>query len=105
MENEITRYEEFLKNKRFVLESCGFDVDKNTNLLLWIAQDGRVPKTKGSDGSALSAGSKDFRGKVIVSPSQGYKVSDSGYREEVNPVGVVEILCDETGSEAKGARF
>ena len=36
MENEITRYEEFLKNKRFVLESCGFDVDKNTlNPLLY----------------------------------------------------------------------
>lgn len=79
-----------------------FDVDENTNLLLWIAQDDRVPKTKGSDGSALSAGSKDFKGKVIVSPSQGYKVSDSGYREEVSPVGVVEILCDETGSVAKG---
>lgn len=76
-----------------------FDVDKNTNLLLWIAQDGRVPKTKGSDGSALSAGSKDFRGKVIVSPSQGYKVSDSGYREEVKPVGVINLQCNETGSD------
>lgn len=73
-----------------------FDVDQNTNLLLWIAQGKRVPKTKGSDGSALNEGSKDFRGKVIVSPSQGYKVSDSGYREEVNPVGVVKLICDET---------
>ena len=36
MESEITRYEEFLKNKRFVLESCGFEVDKNTlNPLLY----------------------------------------------------------------------
>lgn len=76
-----------------------FNVDKNTNLLLWIAQDDRVPKAKDSDGSALSAGSKDFRGKVIVSPSQGYKVSDSGYREEVSPVGVVKLTCNET---AKG---
>lgn len=76
-----------------------FDVDENTNLLLWIAQDERVPKAKGSDGSALIAGSKDFRGKVIVSPSQGYKVSDSGYREEVSPVGVVKLTCNET---AKG---
>lgn len=81
-----------------------FNVDQNTNLLLWIAQDDRVPKAKGSDGSALSAGSKDFRGKVIVSPSQGYKVSDSGYREEVNPVGVVEIVCDETGSVNEGVK-
>ena len=72
-----------------------FNVDQNTNLLLWIAQDDRVPK-KGSDGSA---GSKDFKGKVIVSPSQGYKVSDSGYREEVRPVGVVKLTCNET---AKG---
>lgn len=74
-----------------------FNVDKNTNLLLWIAQDDRVPK-KGSDGSA---GSKDFKGKVIVSPSQGYKVSDSGYREEVSPVGVVKLTCNETGTVAK----
>ena len=36
MESEITRYEDFLKNKRFVLESCGFEVDKNTlNPLLY----------------------------------------------------------------------
>ena len=84
--------------------TLSFNVDKNTNLLLWIAQDDRVPKAKGSDGSALSAGSKDFRGKVIVSPSQGYKVSDSGYREEVNPVGVVEIVCDETGSVDKDVK-
>lgn len=79
-----------------------FTVDQNTNLLLWIAQDERVPKAKGSDGSALNAGSRDFKGKVIVSPSQGYKVSDSGYREEVSPVGVVEIVCNETGSVNRG---
>lgn len=82
--------------------TLSFDVDKNTNLLLWIAQDDRVPKAKGSDGSALPAGSKDFRGKVIVSPSQGYKVSDSGYREEVKPVGVIDLQCNETGSDDIG---
>ena len=73
-----------------------FDVEQNTNLLLWIAQSSRVPKAKDSNGLALNAGSRDFKGKIIVSPSQGYKVSDSGYREEVSPVGVVKLICDET---------
>lgn len=78
-----------------------FNVKENTNLVLWIAQKDRVPKAKGEGGSNLPAGSKDFKGKIIVSPSQGYKVSDSGYREENSPVGVVKLTCNETAAGNK----
>lgn len=77
-----------------------FNFEKNTNVVLWIGQDARVPKqAKNDDGTDLPAGSRDYRGRIPVGPNQGYIAVDNAYREEVNPVGIIDIKCNETGKE------
>lgn len=76
-----------------------FDVEKNTDLILWIAQDDRIPAKKDSNGNEFPAGAKDYRGKIKISTSQGYSIKDQGYREEVSPVGVIDITCNETAGK------
>lgn len=75
-----------------------FDVEKNTDLILWIAQDDRIPAKKDSNGNEFPAGAKDYRGKIKISTSQGYSIKDQGYREEVSSVGVVKVFCNETAA-------
>lgn len=40
-------------------------------------------------------GSKDFRGTVTIQDGVGVKIKDSGYKDEVFPVGLAKIKCDE----------
>lgn len=81
-----------------------FKFEKNTNVILWIGQDARVPKqAKDENGADLPAGSRDYRGRIPVGPNQGYVAVDNAYKEEVSPVGVVEVFCNETGSVPKGS--
>ena len=78
-----------------------FNFDKNTNVVLWMAQDDRVPKqAKDDDGNDLPAGSKDYRGRIPVGPNQGYIAIDGAYREEVSPVAILSLTCDETAGKA-----
>jgi len=74
-----------------------FDFEENTNVILWIAQDARTPKNKKTDGTAYEAGSKDYRGRIPVGPNQGYVAVDNAYKEEVSPVAILELTCNETG--------
>ena len=74
-----------------------FNIEKNQKLLLWTEQKGRTPKkTKDAEGNIVAAGKVDYRGKIIASTSQGYEIKDGGYTEEINPVGILELTCDET---------
>lgn len=78
-----------------------FNFEKNTNVILWIGQDARVPKqAKNDDGTDLPAGSKDYRGRIPVGPNQGYEAVDNAYREEVSPVAILSLECDETAGKA-----
>ena len=80
-----------------------FKFEKNTNVILWIGQDERVPQqAKNDDGTDLPKGSRDYRGRIPVGPNQGYIAVDNAYREEVSPVGVIEVFCNETGTGAAG---
>lgn len=74
-----------------------FNFDKNTNVILWIGQDARTPKNKKTDGTAYEPGSKDYRGRIPVGPNQGYVAVDNAYKEEVSPVAILELTCNETG--------
>ncbi len=76
-----------------------FNFEKNTKVVLWIAQDERVPKNTKADGTQYEAGSKDYRGRIPVGPNQGYIAVDKDYREEMSPIGVINITCNETGKE------
>lgn len=76
-----------------------FNFEKNTKVVLWIAQDARTPKNKKADGTDYEAGSKDYRGRIPVGPNQGYVAVDKDYREEMSPIGVIDITCNETGKE------
>lgn len=97
----IEKYGKILKGTTVELK---FEFAKNTNVVLWMAQDERVPKlAKADDGTDLPKGSKDYRGLIPVGPNQGYIAIDGAYREEVSPVGVVEVFCNETGSVPKGS--
>lgn len=73
-----------------------FNFEKNTKVVLWIAQDERVPKNTKADGTQYEAGSKDYRGRIPVGPNQGYIAEDKGYREEMSPVAILELTCNET---------
>lgn len=42
-----------------------------------------------------AAGSKDFRGTVTIQDGVGVKIKASGYKDEVSPVGLAKIECDE----------
>ena len=76
-----------------------FNFERNTNVLLFIAQDERTPKTKKDDGTEYIKGERDFRGRIPVGPNQGYLAQDSGYREEIPPVAILNLTCNETGNK------
>ena len=57
-------------------------------------------KTKKQDGTAYGAGEMDYRGRIPVGPNQGYLAKDSGYREEIIPVAILDLTCNETGKGA-----
>ena len=48
----------------------------------------------------LPAGSRDYRGRIPVGPNQGYEAVDNAYREEVSPVAILSLECDETAGKA-----
>lgn len=73
------------------------NISGNQKFNLYIAQEDRTPK-KATDKLV------DYTGWVYVSDSQGYRVKDSGYRDEVSQIGVVVVICDETGSVSKGVK-
>ena len=95
----VTKYGEIKKGTTVELK---FNLERNTKLVLYIAQDERVPaKSKNEDGTALEAGTRDYRGYVSCGPNQGYVADDGSYGQEVSPVGIVNVTCNETANGNK----
>lgn len=92
-QTEIKQSEKILKDTTIELK---FNFEKNTKVVLWIAQDERTPKNTKADGTQYEAGSKDYRGRIPVGPNQGYVAVDKDYREEMSPIAVLELTCNET---------
>lgn len=69
------------------------DINGSEKLNLYIAQEGRTPK-KATEKKV------DYTGWVYVSDGQGYRVKDSGYRDEVSQIGVVKLYCNETAKDS-----
>ena len=101
-QTEIKQSEKILKDTTIELK---FKFEKNTKVVLWIAQDERVPKNTKADGTQYEAGSKDYRGRIPVGPNQGYIAVDKDYREEMSPIGVIDITCNETGSDGDNNKY
>lgn len=61
-------------------------VQKKFTLYIW---------QKGAEPKEGAAGSKDFRGTVTIQDGVGVKIKASGYKDEVLPVGLATIQCNE----------
>ena len=96
-DNKVEKSAKIAKGETIELK---FNFEKNTDVLLFIGQNGRTPKNKKQDGTAYGAGEMDYRGRIPVGPNQGYLAKDSGYREEIIPVAVLDLTCNETGKGA-----
>lgn len=72
--------------------------DKTTQTYTLYIHQPDVKPTKSGDKANAVAGSRDFRGTVTIQSGGAVKINASDYKEEVTPVGILPIFCNEVGA-------
>lgn len=71
--------------------------DKTTQTYTLYIHQPDVKPTKSGDEANTVAGSRDFRGTVTIQSGGAVKINASDYKDEVTPIGILPIFCNEVG--------
>lgn len=85
------------KDGRITFDFSPIMKDKTTETYTLYIHQPDVKPTKSGDEANAIAGSRDFRGTVTIQSGGAVKINASDYKDEVTPVGILPIFCNEVG--------
>ena len=87
------------KDGRITFDFSPIMKDKTTETYTLYIHQPDVKPTKSGDEANAIAGSRDFRGTVTIQSGGAVKINASDYKDEVTPVGILPIFCNEVGAD------
>ena len=87
------------KGEEIIVDFSPIMKDKTTETYTLYIHQPDVKPTKSGDEANAIAGSRDFRGTVTIQSGGAVKINASDYKDEVTPVGILPIFCNEVGAD------